>query len=387
MTVAISGSVGRGGVNLESDVATIQEMLNRVPIAEGGPKMPLAVDGKVGQKTIDAIQQFQLHHFGWSIADGRVDPDGATMAKLRLWSPSPEVPAVPEFPSGPDYGGGLSGIPEPEIILASTTWQVESAPPPPALDPWAVLFNHRLKHHPQLSQYFAGTRSASPQELESGWDGVNVDCYAVRVDRWPKKDNGVQFSPSEFTQYVRLHINDFADGTFPSGVPIVGGGRLASFNMYDVSTDSPLWHANNGVNTLISIKMGDDGSVGVVAANGTQWIFKTLTTKNDGTHPVTGNRMFGVVPPGNTGEVWFGTRGVDRITDMAAAYPPVLPPWLLAASPVPAPLVIGRLLWRSFQNNLYSWINGHGGAATKIDPFEHVYDWSDIKKHYVLVTV
>jgi len=44
--------------------------------------VPLAVDGICGRKTIRAIQTFQLHHFGWRGADGRVDPYGPTLAKL-----------------------------------------------------------------------------------------------------------------------------------------------------------------------------------------------------------------------------------------------------------------------------------------------------------------
>ena len=83
MSRSIEASVGRmGGKNRPDDVITIQQMLNNVPKAEGGPIPPLAVDGLCGPKTIDAIQRFQLHHFGWKGADGRVDSGGPTLAKL-----------------------------------------------------------------------------------------------------------------------------------------------------------------------------------------------------------------------------------------------------------------------------------------------------------------
>jgi hypothetical protein len=36
-----------------------------------------------GPKTIDAIQKFQLFHFGWNGTDGRVGPDGQTLRKLH----------------------------------------------------------------------------------------------------------------------------------------------------------------------------------------------------------------------------------------------------------------------------------------------------------------
>jgi hypothetical protein len=59
------------------------------------------VDGKCGTKTKKAIQLFQLHHFGWSGADGRVDPGQQTLAKLNEFDPDPALPipvAVPPTP-------------------------------------------------------------------------------------------------------------------------------------------------------------------------------------------------------------------------------------------------------------------------------------------------
>lgn len=84
MARTISASVGRmGGVNRRPDVETVQELLNRVPPGRGGPAPPLDVDGLCGPLTIRAIQEFQLHHFGWSGADGRVDPGRRTIRKLN----------------------------------------------------------------------------------------------------------------------------------------------------------------------------------------------------------------------------------------------------------------------------------------------------------------
>jgi peptidoglycan hydrolase-like protein with peptidoglycan-binding domain len=83
MRARISASVGRGGVNRSNDVRIIQAALNKISPKSGGPAKPLAEDGICGPKTIEAIQKFQLHHFGWQGADGRVDPDGPTLAKLN----------------------------------------------------------------------------------------------------------------------------------------------------------------------------------------------------------------------------------------------------------------------------------------------------------------
>jgi peptidoglycan hydrolase-like protein with peptidoglycan-binding domain len=69
--------------NTPVDVRAIQELLNGVPPEQGGPSPKLTVDGKCGPQTQKAIQQFQLKHFGWKLADGRVDPNGPALAKMN----------------------------------------------------------------------------------------------------------------------------------------------------------------------------------------------------------------------------------------------------------------------------------------------------------------
>jgi hypothetical protein len=80
----LSFPVGMGpkSKNLGTDVKTIQELLNRIVPDQGGPAPPLKVDGICGPKTQNAIQRFQLKHFGWPGADGRVDPTGPTLGKM-----------------------------------------------------------------------------------------------------------------------------------------------------------------------------------------------------------------------------------------------------------------------------------------------------------------
>lgn len=84
MIRTLSASVGaKGGVNRNNDVITVQELLNGVSPDQGGPTPPLAVDGLCGPLTKKAIQSFQLQQFGWSGADGRVDPGHQTIARLN----------------------------------------------------------------------------------------------------------------------------------------------------------------------------------------------------------------------------------------------------------------------------------------------------------------
>ena len=75
-TSLIKGSVGFGGQNNREDVTMVQRALNEIPLPQGGPSPPLAVDGLIGPKTNGAIRTFQQRNTG--IADGRIDPGFGT---------------------------------------------------------------------------------------------------------------------------------------------------------------------------------------------------------------------------------------------------------------------------------------------------------------------
>lgn len=105
MSMGIIGSVGRGGRNSHQDVMTIQQLLNE-HIKMPTPK--LVVDGKCGRKTTEAILHFQRSAVGLARPDGRVDPNGKTIAKLN--DPSAILNYTPApLPTHPAAGGG-SGL-------------------------------------------------------------------------------------------------------------------------------------------------------------------------------------------------------------------------------------------------------------------------------------
>ncbi len=89
-----------GGLNRTEDVRKVQNALNKVPQTQGGPAKPLEPDGTCGNKTIEAIQIFQIKHFGWSGADGRVDVDGVTHRKLNEFDGPIYVPGGTQTPTG-----------------------------------------------------------------------------------------------------------------------------------------------------------------------------------------------------------------------------------------------------------------------------------------------
>jgi len=86
---SISASVGAGCTNLKPDVATVQELLNKVPSGEGGPQAPLKVDGLAWGKTVAAIKRFQSINLGHKWPDGRVDRAGKTLMRLNDYDKKP----------------------------------------------------------------------------------------------------------------------------------------------------------------------------------------------------------------------------------------------------------------------------------------------------------
>ena len=73
--IRLSGSVGKGGVNLPQDVKTVQGLLNK-HIARLVPLRPLVPDGRMGPVTIAAIERFQREVLHLNFPDSRVDPGG-----------------------------------------------------------------------------------------------------------------------------------------------------------------------------------------------------------------------------------------------------------------------------------------------------------------------
>ncbi|MBK7636218.1 MAG: hypothetical protein IPJ13_19560 [Saprospiraceae bacterium] len=91
---------------------------------------------------------------------------------------------------------------------------------------------------------------------------------------------------------------------------------------YNSAADRENWINGVRVPSVFTIKMPDDGSVIATQYQpGTFWTFSTLNApgwfqggSQDGYHPVSGNRRFGLIP-NQDGSYTFYTSGVDRLTD------------------------------------------------------------------------
>src|SRR5262245_48305994 len=70
--------------NLPNDVAIVQMLLNGIPLDLGGPGHPPLAGGIADARTTGAILRFQKTWFtDPSMINGRIDPNGATLALLN----------------------------------------------------------------------------------------------------------------------------------------------------------------------------------------------------------------------------------------------------------------------------------------------------------------
>jgi hypothetical protein len=187
---------------------------------------------------------------------------------------------------------------------------------------------------------------------------INLDYFGVTISQLPFINgiNGPRYSPEEFLDHIRRNINEFHSQSGTSFDPI--------------PQDISLWNSNNAKGTVISINIfPDDGSVICAQHESCCWIFSTLTApiwplSNDGYHPVSGNRQFGIksLPNGNY-EIF--TKGVDRF-------------YLPLNFSDPLKNAMGKLvgymmefiaferadgLWMSFQNKITQFVIQKGGTV------------------------
>jgi len=92
MTITITGSVGKDGINRHHDVEIVQTLINR-QAKSIAPLRPLRVDGVVGARTIAAIEAYQRNVLSEAEPDGLVDTNGKTIRSLR--SAAPGASAIP----------------------------------------------------------------------------------------------------------------------------------------------------------------------------------------------------------------------------------------------------------------------------------------------------
>lgn len=169
---------------------------------------------------------------------------------------------------------------------------------------WQYLINHR----PTGLNWEIHNRI--PDAPDPGYHAIedavgeecNLDFYPVQILELPKINNvwpamdKTPMSIQDIVYQLRTNINSFVDSA-----------NCARFEHYDPNYDRQKWESkdpNEVYGAVISIKMlmftrlgggnPEDGSVITSEYKSDHWIFSTLWTPEDGAHPVSGNRQFGV---------------------------------------------------------------------------------------------
>lgn len=178
---------------------------------------------------------------------------------------------------------------------------------------------------------------------------INSDFYPVKITQLP-----TGMTMATLTEYFRKNLNSF----------ITPG--LASFTPYvDAHIDDTQLFNKTGaqsVGALIHISMADDGTVVESdyqsTTNYAYYKFSTMASPLDNSHPVSGNREFGVYKdPTHTGQYVFYTMGVDRTSDwMFATVNGVIPGYSIIFNGADK-------LWKDMQDHMIKYINAHGGQA------------------------
>jgi hypothetical protein len=222
---------------------------------------------------------------------------------------------------------------------------------PPAFDPapWTDLLRFRPPR--DLLARLPGTWVVQDIALAQG--PLNLDYYAVRVDRLPMP-GGREFAAAQLLMHLRRNLNDFVQ---------TGWARFEPYDERHAAT----WASSAPLGAVLHIDMSgpDNGSVLVSRADPASWTFTTLWTDKDGFHPVSGNREFGY-RAGAAGTTIFYTRGADRTTG----------PVETAGADVG--FFMADRLWKSLQSKLAAFVDAHAGHASTVDPVQRVLQWSAV---------
>jgi len=300
-------------------------------------------------------------------------------AMHKLWFRPRGQPILPILPILP-YTTHFASL---DIPDGSESLPLSATPPAaglPDLSAWADVMSFRPT--PALQDKVRQLDLQSPgkwffHRLESGWGEINLDYYAVCIDKMPRSLPGDSagtsriVTPEELCQYVRHNM------VTPSTVV---NEEHASFRPYGPS-DGTAWKgtSTDALGALISIDMQlaplpvpvEDGTVMVTHSDDTSWTFSTVHSPNDGSHPVSGNRRFGVLLA-DDGNTYVYTLGADRVTNQAIGQTPGAQLVWLGADK----------LWRSFQERISELVNTHGGSAKVLAPNSRRYDWSSVMSAY-----
>lgn len=165
--ISIDLPVGQGSLakNLPTDVRTIQAALNRIAPLQGGPSIPLVVDGLCGPKTKAAIVQLQRVQFKGKAPDGLIEPGKRTLQRINqlLFS----------LPSDPSINDEIRARVVTHMNLVRRSIHAAQAnlllavAPTGGLDLGQSLANDRLNRHFALNKLAQPAREQATRDITS----------------------------------------------------------------------------------------------------------------------------------------------------------------------------------------------------------------------------
>jgi len=245
----------------------------------------------------------------------------------------------------------------------------------PDLLAWADLMNFRPESTQQNKLLQLNIQDPEKwffHRLESGWGQINLDYYAVQINQMPTSLPGDLPGTQRTTPVTIEELFQFVRHNLLTKDAVVNS-FFTEFRPYG-PLDETVWHstASDALGALISIRIpGNEGTVMATQSESTSWIFSTVNSPNDGSHPVSGNRRFGVFLADDE-KIYVYTMGADRCTDrLIATTPAVEIVWTGADQ-----------TWKSFQSKITDLIKNHGGIANAMQPISRRYDWPYIMSSY-----
>ena len=235
-----------------------------------------------------------------------------------------------------------------------------SAQADPAWSHWRDLISFAPDHPALVAARKARGRAPlifEVQRIENAAKPVvNLDQFEVKLETLPTV-GGAKLTDVQLLNYVRKNLNSFFDLNVAKL-----GGHLAD--------DQTEWNKGVVLGTVMLFhiyKWGvpiERGAVVVSKSTPRSWVFSPVKIGSGvvGTHPVAGNREFGIRPEGS-GHVLY-VRAADRPYDT-----------------VPQESVVfdgADALWSSFQASVSKFINENGGKASSVAPVIHRPQWKAV---------
>jgi hypothetical protein len=206
---------------------------------------------------------------------------------------------------------------------------------------------------------------------------INLDYFPVTINSLPKNPaTGIKFTPTQFLNYVRLNINNFVDTNI---------SRFSPTTLTTGYNESQIWNSSNPLGAIIHIDIpqpAGDASVICSVSDSNHWVFTTIEVPygifqgQDGIHPVSGNREFGLIQNSN-GTYTFYTRGVDRMTDgfeSSAAENSTI---------FVDPFANPDKLWNSLKTKVANFVQNNGGSSVTPTTSQNVIwrpDWYKVRQ-------